>query len=156
MAAAAQKLPALAVGLPPLPPLEARRPLVDPQRSTACAGAQNCSKDCRPSAGALDSQGVKSSAHGDAVGYDVGKKIKGRKRYLLMDTLGMVLAAKVTPATTPERQGSLAVFDTIPGWLRWFKKLWVVTLSPGSCETAASFATTSPHTQAPRPSSASP
>jgi transposase len=60
-----------------------------------------------------------------AVRYDAGKKIKGRKRHLLVDTLGMVLAVQVTPASTPERVGGLAVLATVLGWLTWFKKLWV-------------------------------
>jgi transposase len=45
----------------------------------------------QPSAAILDSQSVKSDGHGGTVGYDAGKKINGRKRHLLVDTLGLVL-----------------------------------------------------------------
>jgi putative transposase len=47
-----------------------------------------------PSAALLDSQSVKSDPHGGAVGYDAAKCIKGRKRHLLVDTLGLVLGAR--------------------------------------------------------------
>ena len=59
------------------------------------------------------------------MGYDAGKKIKGRKRHLLVDTLGLVLGVAVTPASTPERAGGLALLATVLGWLKWFKRLWV-------------------------------
>jgi len=39
------------------------------------------------------------------VGYDAGKQIKGRKRFLAVDTLGLVLVAFVTAAQEPERAG---------------------------------------------------
>ena len=53
---------------------------------------------CRPTGAAMDSQTVRFEAHGGAVGYDPGKRPKGRKRFLLADTLGMILDAAVVPA----------------------------------------------------------
>ena len=56
-------------------------------------------RDPQPSAGVVDSQSLKSSAVGaEDRGYDGGKKVKGRKRHLLVDTEGFVLKAKVHSA----------------------------------------------------------
>ena len=82
-------------------------------------------KRCRPTAAILDSQSVKSDAHGGAVGYDAAKQIKGRKRHLLVDTLGLVLGVKVTPASTTERDGAKALLTGVLGWFTWLRLLWV-------------------------------
>jgi transposase len=82
-------------------------------------------KRCRPTGAILDSQSVKSDPHGGAVGYDAAKRIKGRKRHLLVDTLGLVLGATVSPADVPEREGAKGLLERALGSFSWLRKLWV-------------------------------
>lgn len=82
-------------------------------------------KHARPTAAILDSQSVKSDPHRGVVGYDAGKKIKGRKRHLLVDTLGLLLDVVVTPADVPERQGGQALLRWALERLGWLRVLWV-------------------------------
>lgn len=82
-------------------------------------------KRSRPTAAILDSQSVKSDGHGGDVGYDAAKRIKGRKRHLLVDTLGLVLGVAVTPASTPERDGAQVVLGRVLDWFTWLRILWV-------------------------------
>lgn len=79
----------------------------------------------QPSAAILDSQSVKSDGHGGEVGFDAGKKIKGRKRHILVDTLGLVLGVVVTPASCPERDGAQKVLERVGDWFKRLRKLWV-------------------------------
>jgi transposase len=82
-------------------------------------------KRSRPTAAILDSQSVKSAGHGGPVGYDAAKRIKGRKRHLLVDTLGLVLGVAVTPANTTERAGAQLLLGRVLGWFTWLRILWV-------------------------------
>jgi putative transposase len=66
-----------------------------------------------PSAAILDSQSVKTVEGGKAIGFDGNKKINGRKRHVLVDTLGFVLAVLVTAAHVEDRAGAKHLFTRI-------------------------------------------
>ena len=59
------------------------------------------------------------------MGYDAAKRIKGRKRHLLVDTLGLIMGVAVTPADTTERDGAQLLLGRVLGWFTWLRILWV-------------------------------
>jgi transposase len=70
-------------------------------------------RDPEPSAGIVDAQSVHESAEGvvpaATSGFDHHKKVNGRKRHLLVDTLGLLIAVAVTPANAQDRAGAALV-----------------------------------------------
>jgi putative transposase len=71
-------------------------------------------RDWSPSEAIIDSQSVKSAALvSQAVGYDANKKIKGRKRFVAVDTLGLSLRVVVTAASVGEREGGKHVLKQV-------------------------------------------
>ncbi len=100
-----------------------------------------------PSAAILDSQSVQSTENSQERGYDAGKQVNGRKRHILVDTLGLLLWVMVLPAHLQDRDGAQqwlgAFFQQSPprrvqhlwadggdtgGLLPWAKHVWRCTV----------------------------
>src|SRR5271170_8229746 len=89
------------------------RVMAEDSRFPARCGAAPERKKKAPTAAILDSQSVKVSNHGGVRGYDAGKKIMGRKRHLLVDTLGLILHVVVHPADIQDRDGAKLVLSIL-------------------------------------------
>jgi len=79
-----------------------------------------------PTAGALDSQSVKTTQAPKATqGFDSGKRVKGRKRHILVDTLGLLLAVVVTAASISDPAGAKLLLSHLAGACKKLRRIWV-------------------------------
>jgi len=89
-----------------------------------------------PTAAVLDAQSTRSTAQGGDTGFDAGKKVKGRKRHLVTDTLGLLLAVTITAASVQDRDAAPAVVAQACAKVPGLKKLYADAAYGGQCAVA--------------------
>lgn len=83
------------------------------RQSTPQAHGKEGMREPTPSAACVDSQTVKTTELGGEHGYDGAKKINGRKRHIIVDTLGLLLAVVVTAGTVDDGVGAPKVMEKL-------------------------------------------
>lgn len=94
---------------------------------------QRLGRNAEPSAAVIDSQSNRISPQGGTSGYDAGKKVKGRKRHLVVDTLGLLLAVSVTAASVQDRDGAITAVANACTKYASIQRLYADSAYAGQC-----------------------
>ena len=80
--------------------------LIEINRELVANARLAAGRDVQPTAGVIDSHSIKTSENTSFFGYDAGKRIKGRKRHIITDTCGNLIACEVHTANIQDRDGA--------------------------------------------------
>jgi transposase len=88
------------------------------------AAREQAGREASPTAGIVDSQSVRTTESGGPKGYDAGKKVDGRKRHILVDTLGLLLVLVVHTADIQDRDGLALVCRRLRRRYPWLRLIF--------------------------------